>query len=323
MAERILITGGAGFLGSALASSLRAGRELVILDNLGGNSPGCAGPGGSDGIRFVRGDVCDRDCVRRAARGCLRVVHLASVAGVSAVEADPGGTMRTAVAGTGNVVAACLENPGLKRLVIVSSSEVYGSYADHVDEDAEVVPPDAAGARWSYALGKLEAERLGLSTHARHGLPVTVVRPFNIYGPGQVGEGAVHTFVERALAGLPLSLHNGGRQVRAWCHVDDLADGLVRAIFSDMAVGQIFNLGNPAGAITVRELARLIVRLAGSKSPIVERPRPGPEVRVRIPDITRARRLLQFSPRVGLEEGLTRTVEWYRRRARAKEAAHG
>lgn len=323
MGERILITGGAGFLGSALASRLHDRHRVVILDSLARNAPGRSALLKRLGVRLFCGDVLDAHAVSAASEGCQRVVHMASVAGVSAVEADPQGTYRTAVEGSANVLQACRSIPDLKRVVILSSSEVYGPDARDVSEEDKVLPAGASGARWSYAQGKLGAERLGLSSHARFGLPVTVVRPFNVYGPGQLGEGAVHEFIERALAGLPLELHNGGEQVRAWCHVDDLVDGLVQAIFSDAAVGLVFNLGNPGCAVTVRELARLIVGLAGSKSPIVKRPRPGPEVRVRIPDISRARRLLEFSPRVGLEEGLTRTMQWYRRRARVAEAAHG
>ncbi len=315
MAERILITGGAGFLGSALASRLCGRHEVVILDSLRRNSLGCRGLLGRAGVRLVRGDVTDRDCVLAASEGCRRVVHMASVAGVSAVEADPAGTVRTAVVGTANLLEACRKLPELKRVVILSSSEVYGPRAEDPGEDAVAVPGGTAGARWSYAAGKLAAEQLGSCYRSRFGLPVTVVRPFNVYGPAQMGEGAVHTFINRALSGEPLLIHNGGRQVRAWCYVDDLIAGLLRVLRDDAAVGRVFNLGNPDQAVTVRELAGMVVRLSESDSRLQESFRPGPDVEIRRPDISRARRLLGFAPVVGLEEGLRRTVDWYRREA--------
>lgn len=315
MAERVLITGGAGFLGSTLAFRLCGRHEVVILDSLRRNSLGCLGLLGHTGVRLIRGDVADMDCVFAASEGCQRVVHMASVAGVTAVEADPAETLRTAVVGTTNVLEACRRVPGLQRVVILSSSEVYGPHAEDSGEDDVAVPDGATGARWSYAAGKLAAERLGFYYHDRFGLPVTVVRPFNVYGPAQVGEGAVHAFVDRALSGEPLLINNGGGQVRAWCYVDDLIAGLLPVLRDDAAVGRVFNLGNPDQAVTVRKLAEMVVRLSGSDSRLEERFRPGPDVQVRRPDISRAQRLLGFAPAVGLEEGLSRTVEWYRREA--------
>jgi len=313
MGECILITGGAGFLGSALAASLCDRHEIVILDSLLRNALEHTGLQKRSEVRLIRGDVLDGECVAHAVEGCHRLVHMASVAGVSAVEADPAGTMQTLVRGTANVLGACRRIRGLKRVVILSSSEVYGPRARDAGEDDVAVPPEASAARWSYAKGKLAAEQQALACHRRYGLPVTVVRPFNIYGPAQVGEGAVHTFVKRALAGQPLVIYNGGEQVRAWCYVDDLVDGLLRVLFEDRAVGQVFNLGNPDQALTVKELAECIVRVSGSTSKIEAGVRSGPDVEVRTPDISRARELLGFAPRVGLEEGLRRTLDWYRR----------
>ena len=313
MGERILITGGAGFLGSALAGRLCERCAVVVLDVLKRNALQHTGLVERGCVTLIRGDVLDAKSVAAALRGCQRVVHMASVAGVSAVEADPVGTVKTAVLGTANLLQACRELPGLKRVVILSSSEVYGPRARDVGEDDAALPAGATQARWSYAKGKLAAERLALACHRRYDLPVTVVRPFNVYGPAQVGEGAVHTFVTRALSGLPLQVYNGGRQVRAWCYVDDLVDGLSRVLHDDQAVGRVFNLGNPDQALTVQALAEQVVRLSGRGSKILPVVRPGPDVQVRTPDISRARELLNFAPCVGLEEGLRRTLDWYRR----------
>jgi UDP-glucose 4-epimerase len=323
MAERILITGGAGFLGSALAARLCERHEVVILDSLQRNALAHTSAFGHARVKLIRGDVVDAGCVFAASEGCHRVVHMASVAGVSAVQADPAGTMETALKGTANVLEACRRERGLKRAVILSSSEVYGPHAEDSSEGDAVIMRGAREARWSYAIGKLAAEHLGFAHHRRYHLPVTVVRPFNVYGPAQVGEGAVHAFVERALAVKPLTLHNGGRQVRAWCYVDDMIAGLLKVLWEEVAVGQVFNLGNPDQAVTTRELAEIVVRMTGSDSRLENGFRPGPDVDMRIPDISKARRLLGFSPVVGLREGLRRTVEWYRQHGCLREAADG
>lgn len=313
MGERILITGGAGFLGSALTAAVCGRNEVVVLDILLRDALSKTGLKESNRVRLIPGDVRDEECVRRAISGCHRVVHMASLAGVSAVEADPAGALQTAVEGTANLLRVCDDTPDLRRVVILSSSEVYGPEARDSSEDDATISKKAPGARWSYARGKLAAERMALEHHRRTGLPVAVVRPFNVYGPGQVGEGAVHTFVTRALSNLPLLIYHGGQQVRAWCYVDDLVAGLLRVLFDEAAIGRVFNLGNPDCAITIQALAERIVSLSGSASEIRAASRPGPDVLVRTPDISLARRLLDFAPRVGLDSGLGRTLDWYRR----------
>jgi UDP-glucose 4-epimerase len=306
MSGRILITGGAGFLGGALACRMCGRHRVVILDSRDGHEPGRQEPAGRAGAELVRGDVSDAGLVARALRGCELVVHMASLAGVGRVRAEPVRTMRTALLGTATLLQACLEKGGVRRVVILSSSEVYGRHALRAGEED--------------AVSKLAAEYLGFAYHRQHGLPVTSVRPFNVYGPGQSGEGGVHAFVQGALSREPLVLYNGGGQVRAWCYIDDMVEGLVELLTRESAVGRVFNLGNPDCAVTVRELAELIVRLSGSDSPLVEEPRPGPDVDVRTPDISRARRLLGFAPRVGLEEGLLKTLDWYRAAKRGRPA---
>ena len=323
MSERVLITGGAGFLGSALAECLCDRYEVVVLDVLLRNALQYVGLIDRGGVTLIRGDVLDADCVAEAVGGCKFVVHMASVAGVSAVEADPVGTMRTVLIGTANLLEACRGVEGLRRVVILSSSEVYGRCADRPREDDALVEARTVESRWSYAVSKLAAEYLGLSYYTQFGLPVTVVRPFNIYGPAQVGEGAVHTFVTRALSGLPLMLHNGGGQVRAWCYIDDLTDGILRVLEKGAAEGEVFNLGNPECTLTIKELAGKVVGFSGSGSILEEKLRPGPEVHVRIPDISKARRLLGFAPRVSLDEGLRRTVDWYSRHGLGVKVADG
>jgi len=309
----ILITGGAGFLGSSLAARLCGRTPVVLLDNMRRNSLASGALLDRPNVELRVGDVRDPACVSRALDGCRAVVHMASVAGVDAVCADPVGTLRTAMLGAENVLGACNLRDGIERVVIVSSSEVYGPRAEGVAEDRALVPGGMNVSRWSYAVGKLAAERLALAYHEQYGLPVTIVRPFNVYGPGQAGQGAVRVFVSRVLAGRTLNLVNGGGQVRAWCYLDDFIDGLVRAMTEPAAVGEVFNLGNPKATLTVRELAEKVSLLAGSELPFGLETRAGPEVDVRVPDISKARHLLGFEPAVNLDAGLKLTLDWYRR----------
>ncbi|MBN2717156.1 MAG: NAD-dependent epimerase/dehydratase family protein, partial [Deltaproteobacteria bacterium] len=161
----------------------------------------------------------------------------------------------------------------------------------------------------------LAAEHLIFAMIQERALPGVVIRPFNVFGPGQVGEGAVQRFVHRALRGAPLTVSGDGSQIRAWCYVDDFIDGLLRTLSHPGAVGQTFHIGNPQTAVTVYHLAALIVQLTGSASEIRCVPRERVDVELRIPDIEAARSILGFVPSVSLEQGLAQTIAWYRQHA--------
>jgi nucleoside-diphosphate-sugar epimerase len=261
------------------------------------------------------GDVLDADAVRRAIRGCNMVVHLAAIAGVDTVIRMPVTTMKVNMIGTYNVLEAAVAEGTIERFVDFSTSEVFGSYAYKVSE-GDVTSLGAVGeARWTYAVSKLATEHLSHNYGLQYGLPTVSIRPFNIYGPGQVGEGAVHRFIVRALAGEDLEIHNDGSQIRAWCFVDDIVGAVVQCLVRPEAVGQAFNVGNPRSVLTIYDLARTVVRLSGSSSGLAFVNWPHTDVELRIPNIAKARRLLGFEPMVDLDEGLLRTIAWYRERS--------
>ncbi|MBW2535220.1 MAG: NAD-dependent epimerase/dehydratase family protein [Deltaproteobacteria bacterium] len=312
----ILITGGAGFIGTSLARRLVDKNRVVVLDILHRDALSDTDLAAHDNLELIKGDVRDSAAVREAMDGATHVVHLASIAGVDTVIGRPFETMEVAIKGTFNVLEAARELPGLERLVDLSTSEVFGRYAFRATE-GDVTSLGAVGeARWTYAVSKLATEHLCHVMHAQYGLPAVSVRPFNIFGPGQVGTGAIHHFIVRALLGEELTVHNEGDQIRAWCYIDDMVDGLLLTLSRPEAVGRVFNIGNPRTAITVYNLATLIVRLSGSGSPVVNREWPHPDVELRVPDISRARDLLGYRPQVDLEEGILRTIEWYRENPR-------
>ena len=311
--ETILITGGAGFIGTRLAQWLVERNRIVILDNLHRDSlkdqPELKN---HKNLELIQGDVLDQHSVNRAIRGASIVIHCAAIAGVDTVLANPTKTMRVNIIGTYNVLEAAVAVEGVKRFIDFSTSEVFGTYAYKVRE-GDVTSLGAVGeARWTYAVSKLATEHMAHTYYREFGLPTVAVRPFNIYGPGQVGEGAIHHFILRALRDEPLTIHNDGSQIRAWCYIDDIVEAVLRAMDFDKAIGHSFNIGNPRSTLTIYHLAREIVRLAGSKSEIKHVQWDHPDVELRIPNVEKARRLLGFEPRVDLEDGLERTIAWYR-----------
>lgn len=315
--QKVLLTGGAGFIGSKLAERLVDANQVVVLDNGHRDSLGKSRTAAHPNLCVTRGDVLDLDAVRRAAAGVDYIVHLAAIAGVDTVLSMPVTTMQVNILGTFNALQAALECANLKRFVDFSTSEVFGVYAYKVRE-GDITSLGAVGeARWTYAVSKLATEHLAHNYYRQHGLPTVSIRPFNIYGPGQVGEGAIHRFIVQALKGDDITIHNDGSQIRAWCYVDDIVDGILATLERPKAVGQAFNIGNPRSVVTIHNLAYQVARLSSSRSRIVHVPFTSADVELRIPDIAKARELLGFEPQVDLEEGLLRTIEWYRRSLRA------
>src|SRR5215831_5681387 len=312
--RRILITGGAGFIGSYLVERLHGANHVVVLDNLRRDALGKTGLIEKPSVELLVGDVLDRDVVRRAIAGCDAVIHMASIAGVDTVLKNPVATMRVSLLGTMNLLEAAVELGNVRRFMDFSTSEVFGRYAYNVSEFGSTTLGAVGEARWTYAVAKLATEHLAFSYHKEHGLPAVSVRPFNVYGPRQVGEGAVHQFIVRALRGEPLSIHNDGSQIRAWCYVDDIVDGIMLALQKPEAVGHAFNIGNPRSTLTIYNLAREVVRLSSSSSRIEFVKWPHQDIELRIPNVDKARELLGFQPRIDLEEGLLRTIYWYRQK---------
>tara|TARA_Y100001968_G_scaffold329385_1_gene378612 strand:+ start:793 stop:1788 length:996 start_codon:yes stop_codon:yes gene_type:complete len=311
--ERILVTGGAGFIGSAFAHELIEDNELVILDTFQRDSlrhwPGLRE---HPNLSVVEGSVLDEAAVSKAMDGATIVVHAAAVAGVDTVIAQPTRTMRVNIIGTWRVLEEAVKRGGIRRFVDFSTSEVFGTHAFRVSE-GDVTSLGAVGeARWTYAVSKLATEHMAHTYHREFGLPTVALRPFNIYGPRQVGEGAVHHFIRRAIRDEPLQIHNDGAQIRAWCYIDDIVNALCRSLVLDGAVGQSLNIGNPRSTITIYNLAKQVVRVAGSGSAIDFIEWKHADVELRIPNVDKARSVLDFTAAVDLEEGLKRTIQWYR-----------
>jgi nucleoside-diphosphate-sugar epimerase len=311
--RRILLTGGAGFIGSQLARRLVSDNSIVIFDNLHRNALRFTDLEDHPSVRFIQGDILDKEAVAEATRGCDIVVHLAAIAGVDTVMDMPTRTMKVNLLGTLNALDAAVEAK-VKKFIDFSTSEVFGSQVYMAEEHNSTALGVVGESRWTYAVSKLAAEHLTHSYLREHGLPAVTIRPFNVYGPQQVGVGAIHTFVEDAIRGNDLVIHGDGNQIRAWCFIDDMVDGAILCLEKDEAVGHVFNIGNPRATVTVANLAQLIKRLAASDSRIVYGYKEYVDIELRIPSIKKAQKMLGFWPKVDLEEGLLRTIGWYRER---------
>ena len=310
--KTIFVTGGAGFIASRLIAGLVEENKVVIYDNFDRDTLSSTSHSGHANLTVIRGDVLDCERLEDGMRGADIVVHAAAIAGIDTVIKSPTRTMRVNMIGTANVLEAARLAGVKDRVVDFSTSEVFGSMAFKPTEDRDTVAGSAGEARWTYAVSKLAGEHLSHAYYREFGLPVVSVRPFNVYGPGQTGEGAIQVFIKHALRNEDLHIYGEGDQIRAWCYVDDFIDGLTRCLVNPAAVGESFNIGNSRAVQTTYGLAQTVCRILKSDSKIVFRPPLSAEVELRIPSVEKAANVLGFRAAVDLDEGIRRTAEWYR-----------
>ena len=313
--KRIFITGGAGFIGTTLARELVAENQVIAYDNLHRDSLSGLDLAEHPNFELVEGDILDAERLEEAARGATHFVHCAAIAGVDTVLASPVRVMRVNVIGTYNALEAALATlDTLERYVDFSTSEVFGTHALNVEEGQVSTIGSVGEARWTYAVSKLAGEHMAFAYHDELKLPTVTVHPFNIFGPGQIGGGAIRAFIEASLADRDLTIHGDGSQIRAWTYVTDMVSGVLLCLDHPAAVGQAFNIGNPRGAVTVFDLAQRIKRISGASGEIVFQPLHYADVELRIPNVKKAREVLGWEPQVELDEGLEKTIAWYRQK---------
>lgn len=307
---RILITGGAGFLGSHLSDLLIGqGHEVIALDNLiTGRAENIAHLIGNPKFSFVKYNVCDYLHVD----GHLdAVMHFASPASPQDYLEMPIATLKVGALGTHKALG--LAKAKGSRFLLASTSEVYGDPLLNPQPETYWGNVNPIGARGVYDEAKRFAEAMTMAYHRYHGVDTRIVRIFNTYGPrmrpkdGRV----VSNFIVQALQGKPLTVYGEGQQTRSFCYVDDLIDGFVRSMKTpDEFTGPV-NLGNP-GEFTILKLAQAVIRMTGSRSKIVHRPLPQDDPMQRRPDIALAKAALGWEPTTRLEEGLTKTIAYFR-----------
>ena len=325
----VLVTGGAGFIGSHLCERLLTnGAEVTCLDNLSsGKLSNLSGMRRKKRFRLIIGDVLDAETVNGAVKGVDAVCHLAAKVGVKHYIEHPIEVIRTNVFGTYNLLEACRRKK-LKRFIFASTSEIYGKNSDvPLSEDSNRVLGPPRIDRWCYSSSKSVDEHLCYSYRKEYDIPLVILRYFNSYGPRQDSSnygGVVSIFMRRVLNNQAPQVHGDGKQTRSFMFIADAIDGTVASLLQNEAVGEVFNIGNPVET-SILGLAESIIRVAGKERELKPEllrydefyGQSYEDLRRRAPDISKARRLLGFEPRVALREGLNLTFHWYQKESTA------
>jgi len=314
MSENVFLTGGAGFIGTALARHfLDRGARVTIFDVYVRDAmhyfPEIAA---HPNLRRIKGDVRDLAALKEAVGDATLVFHLAAIAGVSKYFRIPAEVMEINVLGTYNVLEAIKDNRNVRAFFDFSTSEIYGSNCFGAREDGDVKMENIFAKRWTYATSKMASEKFGMAYYWQYGVPFVGVRPFNVYGPGQVGEGVISYFLNACLKQETIKITGDGSQCRTYCYVDDFVDGIRVLVDNvDKAIGTSFNIGRSTEMYSVLSLAQLVQEIAGVPRSVEYVQHAGDDVMVRSPSVAKLT-ALGYKPKIDLREGLTRTLDWYR-----------
>jgi UDP-glucose 4-epimerase len=297
---KVLVTGGNGLIGKAVINELLRNNLSVRSMDLSKNS--------TNNIENFIGSILDTNNVNEAVRGCDAIIHLAAKLGVKRTETHRLETLNLNIQGTVNILEAAVKN-NIKKVIFTSSSEIYGDQSvDFISEECHRKPKSI------YAVTKLASEEYMEAYNHYYGLNYSILRYFNVYGPGQVAEFVLPRFIKAAMDDIAPTIYGDGSQVRSFCYVDDIARGTVLTLLSEESNSQVFNLGNDKDKTTILEAANKVIEVSGrSLKPNLisfnEADRSTDrEIRNRVPDISKARKILNYEPKIFLEEGIKRVL---------------
>ena len=306
----VVVTGGAGFIGSHLCDRLlKDGSRVICLDNLiTGTMENIEHLLGDKNFRFEKHNVAKPIDI---AGSVSYILHFASLASPEDYLKYPIPTLKVGSLGTHNALG--LAKVKKAKFMLASTSEVYGDPLEHPQKESYWGNVNPIGVRGCYDESKRFAEAITMAYYRTHNIDTRIIRIFNTYGPRmRMKDGrVVPNFIYQALSKKPITVYGKGEQTRSFCYVDDLVEGIIRLMAKEMH--EPLNLGNP-GEFTILEFAKLVVKLTGTKSKIIYKPLPQDDPRQRRPDISRAKKLLKWRPKVELKEGLARTIAWFSQR---------
>lgn len=296
---KIIITGGSGFIGTHLISKLSKEHQITVFDS--------KKPMAQSGTSFIEGDIGNCEQVLDSVKNCDVVIHLAAVVGVENSESNLIKTLDVNIGGTRNILESCRINK-IKKIIFSSSSEIYGEPLKIPIEESQKPIPIT-----TYGVSKLAAEEYVKSYCKTFGMKYAILRFFNAYGPGQSTEFVIPRFVKLALRNEPITIHNDGAQVRAFCYIDDIVQGISLAV--TRGDQEIMNIGNDSEPISIKDLAKKIISMTNSKSNVIFLPfedskRKRNEIINRMPSIVRAKQILDYQPRFTLNDGITKIIDF-------------
>lgn len=308
--QKILIIGGAGFIGAALTEYYCDQNKITVVDNCEWNnsSLGSRGLLEHHNIKKISLDATSEE-IMNLDKDFDYIIHAAAILGISKVAEKSILTITTNINSCEVALRLAKEQLRLKKFLTFSTSEVYGKEVEEAKETDDLVVGVPNEARWCYAASKILCEHYVSAYSREQGVPTIIIRPFNVFGEHRQGSNAMTKFIKAAINNENIYIDGTGEQIRSWCHINDFVQGVTKAL-ENGTPGEIFNIGNPNNVITIKELVKYIVRLTDSKSKVYFSQNFAPDVNKRTLSIEKAQAELSYMPKISLEEGISRTVNW-------------
>jgi dTDP-glucose 4,6-dehydratase len=307
---KYFITGGTGFIGSNIVEKILSfnNNDTIIVYDLNINKNIIK----NNRIEYRCGDILDTEYLNNSLKNIDVVIHCAAICGINSVCNNSLKTNKINFNGTENVLECC-KNNNVNKIILFSTSEIYGKYCIGYTEVNEInIIPVSINKRSIYQIGKLLCETYGYLYSDSYNMNISIIRPFNIYGPRQIGDGAIKKFIINSLKNEPIIINGDGSNIRSWCYIDDLVNSVISVIDKTKNFN-IYNIGNSGNIITIKSLAEQIINLTNSSSKIIYTDKLNDDVILRFPNTEKASKELNYEAKTSLIDGLIKTIDYYKK----------